>query len=240
MLIAHRTLMGSEQPSFHQSRYSVTQRQEIAPHGTILAHDLMNVDEMLQPMVSFSVVCAHDAGGFNGLCGLQPQAPSRSVCDMWQLDSSNVLLILLCCNDYKCFFLRSTASFSQLLSTDIHLVNLDVAGEPVLPWPDHGPLRLIQPCPSSFIAVQFDNSLHSSRVSAVFLADHPPNGAKPQQKLFSGPFKDRSGNDRGLIVTTNIAYQPISRISPFFVAGARASETVRPTPIIKEKKQVCP
>ena len=233
MLMAHSSLMGSDQPSLHQGRHSVTQRQEIIPHGTILTHDLTNVAEPLQPIVSFPVVGLHYAAGFHGPSDRGPQAPSRGVLDTLKPDSANTLPILLRRNDYQRFPLRSTASFPRLLSTDIHLVNLDCAGEPIPPRPDHGPPQLMQPCPGGFIAAQPQNPLHSSRTGAVFLAGHPPDGAKPQHKRFSRPFKDGSGNDRGLIVTSSTAYQPISRMPPFSVAAARASETVRPTQLVQ-------
>jgi len=233
MFMTHSSLMGSDQPSLHHGSHSVTQRQEIIPHGTIRTHDLTNIAEPLQPIVSFPVVGFHSAAGLNGLCYRRGQAPSRGVCDTLKPDSSYTLPILLCCNDYQRFSLRSTASFSRLLPTDIHLVNLEGAGEPVSPRSDHSPPQLMQPCPGSFIAAKPQNPLYSSRTGAVLLAGHPPDGAKPQHQRFSRPFKDSSGNDRGLIVTRRTAYQPISRMPSFFVLAARASETIRPPQLVQ-------
>jgi hypothetical protein len=233
MLMAHSSLMGSDQPSLHQGRHSVTQRQEIVPHGTILTHYLMNVAEPIEPVVSFPVVGPHYVAGFHGPSDRRAQAPSRGVCDTLKPDSANTLPILLCRNDYQRFSLCSTASFPRLLSTDIHLVNLDGAGEPIPPRPDHGPPQLMQPCPGGFIATQSQNPLHSSRTGAVLLAGHQPDGAKPQHKRFSRPFKDGSGNDRGLIVTSRTPYQPISRMPPFPVPAPRALETIRPPQLVQ-------
>jgi len=233
MLMAHSSLMGSNQPSLHQGRHSVTQRQEIVPHGTILSHYLTNVAEPLQPSVSFPVVGPHYAAGFHGPSDRRGQAPSRGACDTLKPDSANTLPILLCRNDYQRFSLRSTASFPRLLSTDIHLVNLDGAGEPISSGPHHRTPQLVQPRPRRLIAAQPKNPLHSSRTGAVLLAGHPPDGAKPQHKRFSRPFKDGSGNDRGLIVTSRTAYQPISRMPSFPVGAARASETIRPSQLVQ-------
>jgi len=225
--------MGSDQPSLHQGSHSVTQGQEIVPNGTILTHDLMKVAELLQTSISVPVVGFHDTAGFNGLCDCRGQALCRGVCDTLKPDSPNTLHILLCRNDYQRFSLRSTASFPRLLSTDIHLVNLDRAGEPITSWPDHGPAQLVQPCPGGFIAAQPENPLDSSRTGTVLLAGHPPDGAEPQHKGFSRPFKDGSGNDRGLIVTRRTAYQTIARMPSFFVGAARASETIRPPQLVE-------
>jgi len=235
MLMAYSSLMGSDQPSLNQGRYSVTERQEIVSHISILTHDLMNVAQMLQPIVSAPVVDPHHAAGFNGLCYCRPQAPGRCVFHTLQPDSPHTLPILLCRNDYQCFSLCPTASFSRFLSTDICLVNLDGAGEPISPWPDHSPGQLMQPCPGGFIATRSENSLHSARTGAVLLAGHPPDGSKPQDQWFSRPFKDGSGNDRGLIITRTTAYQTITRMPSFSVRAARASETIRPPQLI----QIC-
>jgi hypothetical protein len=91
----------------------------------------------------------------------------------------------------------------------------------------------MQPCPGGFIAAQPQNPLHSSRTDAVLLAGHPPDGPKPQHKRFSRPFKDGSSNDRGLIVTSRTPYNSISRMPPFPVPAARASETLRPTQLVQ-------
>jgi len=233
MLMAHSSLMGSDQPSLHQGRHSVTQGQEIVPNGTILTHDLMKVAEPIQPIISVPVVGFHDTAGFNSLFDRWGQAPSRGVCDTLKPDSAYTLPILLCRNDYQRFSLRSTASFPRLLSTDIRLVNLDGAGEPISSWPDHGPAQLMQPCPGGFIAAQPENPLHSSRTGTIFLAGHQPDGAKPQDQRFSRPFKDGSSNDRGLIVTRRTAYQTIARMPSFSVGAARASKTVRPPQLVE-------
>jgi hypothetical protein len=235
MLMADSSLMGSDQPSLHQGRHSVTERQEIVPHGTILTHNLMDVAELLHPIVSVPGVGPHHAAGFNSLCDRRPQAPGRGVCDPLKPDSSHALPILLCRNNDQCLSLCSTASFSRFLSTDIHLVNLDGAGEPISPRPDHSPAQLMQPCPGGFIASQSENSLYSSRTGAVFLAGHPPDSSKPQHQRFSRPFKDGSGNDRGLITTRTTAYQTITRMPSFSVRAARAAETVRPP----QRIQIC-
>jgi len=233
MLMAHSSLMGSDQPSLNQGSHPVTQRQEIIPHGSILTHDLMKVAELLQTSISIPVVGFHDTAGFNGLCDCRGQALCRGVCHTVQPDSANTLPILLCRNDDQRFSLCSTASFPRLPSTDIHLVNLNSAGEPISPWPDHGPAEFMQPCPSGFIAAQSQNPLYSSGTGAVLLAGHPPNGAKPQHQRFSRSFKDGSGNDRGLIITRRTAYQPISRMPSFFMLATRASEAFRPPQHIK-------
>ena len=106
MLMAYSSLMDSDQPSLHQGSHSVTQRQEIIPYGTILAHDLMKVGKMLQTYYIHST--SHRSSRY---CQVQrpwrplPQAPCRDVCDTLQPDSATTLItILLRRNDHQHFF----------------------------------------------------------------------------------------------------------------------------------------
>jgi len=185
MIMANSSLRGVYQPSLHQGRHFVTQRQEIVPDSTILTHYLMKVAKLIQTIITVPVVGFHDADGLNGLFDRRGEAPSRSVCHTLQLDSPNTFPILLCHNDYQQLFLKLQGLVSRFFSADIHLVNLNGAGESITLWPDHDPRQFMQPCPSGFIAAQYQNRLYSSRTGAVFLVGHPPGGAKPQHKWFS-------------------------------------------------------
>ena len=91
----------------------------------------------------------------------------------------------------------------------------------------------MQPCPCCLITSQSQNPLHTHRTGTILLAGHPPDGAKPQYKWLSRPLKDRSRNDRDLVITRCTSYQLVSRVPAFLVPAARAPETLRPTQFVQ-------
>lgn len=229
MLMSHTPLMRSDQPSLHQSRHPVAQGQEIVPNGAILTRYLTSVAEPLQPVVSIPIIRPDYAARLHGSSDRRFQTLGRGVLDPFKPDSANTLPILLCRNKYQRLSCRSTTPLSRLRTTDIGLVNLHCTRKTIPPRPDHSPPQLVQPRPGRFIAAQPQNSLHSFRTGTILLTGHPPDGPKPQYKRFSRPFKDRPGNDGGLVVTVGTLYQSVYRGPALPVPATRASESIRPT-----------
>lgn len=201
MLVADRSLMGTQQPAFQQRGDSVARGQQILSHVRLLARNLMRVSESWQLAVSTPSVCSDHRSTLRGLLHGRFQTGCRGIRDTAKPDSSDASIVDLRRNHDQRFPGGTPSALARPLSTYICFIHLHNPLQRVSPRPDHGTPQPMQPGPCRSVTAQSEDSLDPQGARAVLLPRHPPDCPKPQRQRLMRPVKDGTGDDRRLVVT---------------------------------------
>jgi len=234
--MANSSLMGAQQPSLQQSRHPVAVRQQVGSNIAIFTHYFMNVAEAIQSVISLPFISTNHTARCHSLPDSWFQTSSRSIRYSLKPNPANVVSIYLCCYYHKCLALGSTTTSPRLLATNVGLINLDRAREPISPGPDHSTPKLMQPRPGRFITAQSQNPLQSLRAGPIFLTGYPPNRSEPHRQRQPRPIKDGSRLYRNLILTSGALHQTAFCQPTFPTPTSRTNESLGPA---QTKKILC-
>ncbi len=127
-----------------------------------------------------------------------------------------------------------TPSDVLLLAADVALVDFDSVRQLVPVRPDHGPAKLLQPCPGRPVAAQAQGALYRQSTGSGLSARHLPCGEEPLSEGATDACKECPCRDRGLSHARWTHQQPPLRAprSPRLSAGG-THEALRPTESLK-------
>ena len=138
------------------------------------------------------------------------------------------------CNNNDTFSFGPSASFSAFAFTAYKgLIYLYNAMKLVAAGPHHGSSHFMKPTPGCLVASKSKYSFETQSVSTEFLAGDVPNGLEPQPKWFSRPVEYRPCKDRCLLFAFGTTNQPFCHSPTFCSIALGASETIRPTKLLK-------
>jgi len=131
MFVTDSSLMGTDKPPLNEGCLSVAQWQQVISNGCCLTDDPVPVPKGLEPIVAIPIISLDMSPLFHRFLDSPFKALCQRVLYLFRPDPSGDFPILLRGNKNQCLTFGSRASLSQLLPTDLHLLHLNCAREPL-------------------------------------------------------------------------------------------------------------
>src|SRR3990167_8240129 len=157
-----RTLMSSLQPPFQQSRYTVSQRQQI----------FTNISRW-QSDITTPAIGTHFTVRFYTFFNCRYQALCRCVLYLMETNPSNPIPFIFNRNDNQRFTFSASTALSRMFSSYISFINFHSAHKPITTRSHHGSTQFVEQNPCCFVPFQSQNLLKSQstyHVSELLLA----------------------------------------------------------------------
>jgi len=229
MVMAYRTLMCAQYPSFKQGSYSVAMGQQVVPNFCCFAHYIMVIPKGDQSAIAFPAVSTNDASRNYRLPYSFLQTLCRGIWHTHKPNPANPLTVFLGSNHYQTFPQGATPSFPRPYSPYIGLVNLDPSRKAIPTGSDHGTPQFMEPGPCREITAKSEQSLQTQSTGAGLLIGYKPDSAKPHTQRLVGILKDGSSRHRRLVATSTTNQQITFGWPSLCSLTPRTNETQRPT-----------
>ena len=227
------SLMGAQQPALEQGHNSICQGQEVLTNVRLLSGNMMSISQSLQLRISYPVVCAYNRTGLHAFLDSRLQTLGRCIWNLFETDSSNVLVVLLGSNNDQGFACCSSTPFARPFPSNISLIHLYDSRKTITSWSHHSMTKFVQPRPCRSIASQAQDTLQAQGADTLFLIRDIPNGSKPQLQWFSRILEYGSCCYRGLKMTILAFIKFLSNLPSLMMPTARTTKSIRPTKAIK-------
>src|SRR5271157_872573 len=236
MFTTHRSLVRAEQPALQQRRHPMNSWHQLRGRFLLPPEkgDPVSISSGFHWIVSKPAIRVDGTTRLDSLLHKGEQTLRRRVAYAAHPDASNSRAILFRSNDNQGLGFRLSPASALFQTSNIGLVHLDCAREPIASRTHHRPPQFVQPRPSCLVTSQSQHPLQAQGTGSVLLTGDPPHGSKPQDERLASILEYRPGRDRRLISAGGALQQNRSQRPRPGPAATRAAITVRPA----QSKQV--
>ena len=233
MVVAYRTLMCAQNPSFKQRGYSVAMGQQIVANFCRLAHHVMGISMRDQSGITFPAISTNGTSRNYRLPYSFLQTFCRGIRYSHKPNPANSLTVFFGSNHYQTFSQSATPSFPGFFSPYIGLVNLDPSRKTAPSGSDHGTSQFMEPSPCREITAKPQQSLQAQRTGTCLLIGDKPYSSKPHPQRLAGILQDGSSRHRNLVATSTTNQQITFGWPSLGTPTPRTNKTQRPTQLVE-------
>ncbi len=207
--------------------------QQILPHSGIPAHNFMSISEAVQLAIPTPAVCSNHASLLRRFLYGSLQACSRGIRNMAKSYPSDARVFHFCRYHYQRLSCSTAPPLARLFSTNVALIHFNYSSKTISSRCNHGMSEFMEPCPSSPITAQSEDSFKPQCTGTILLAGHPPDRSKPKFQRLVCAVENCSRYDRDLIITASTLKHYGANGLRLFMATPRTTKSIWPTQLVK-------